>query len=76
MIYLLLGSPSHIIEKMLDKGYNFALDFTSIRSLHKKLWASKIVKVPISKKFGLLTWESHDKMTFGCNPHGQAQRTL
>jgi hypothetical protein len=33
--------------KDLDEGYNFALDLISIRGLQKKLWASKIVEVPI-----------------------------
>jgi len=41
--------------KALDEGYNFALDVTSIRDLHKKLWASKIIIILISK---LSTWES------------------
>jgi hypothetical protein len=30
-----------------DKGYNFALDLTSIKAFHTKLWASKITGVPI-----------------------------
>jgi len=30
-----------------DKGYNFALDLTSIRAFHIKLWASKVMGVPI-----------------------------
>jgi len=58
--------------KALDKNYNFALDLTSIGGLHKKLWASIITKVPISRISGLPTWESQDKMTFECKPHGQA----
>jgi len=35
--------------KALDEGYNFALDLISIRGLHAKLWACKIVEVPIMK---------------------------
>jgi hypothetical protein len=35
--------------KAFDKGYNFALDLASIKSLHTKLWASKIVGVLISR---------------------------
>jgi len=31
--------------KVFDKGYNFALDLTSIRGLHTKLCASKVVRV-------------------------------
>ncbi len=32
--------------KALDKGYNFASKLISIKGLHKKLWASKVTKVP------------------------------
>ncbi len=33
--------------KDLDEGYNFTLNFTSIRGLHTKLWDSKVAGVPI-----------------------------
>jgi hypothetical protein len=36
----------HIHWKALDEGYNFALDLTSIKGLHTKLWAPKVVGVP------------------------------
>jgi hypothetical protein len=39
--------------KAIDKGYNFALDFISIRSLHAKLWAPKITGVPAMGILGL-----------------------
>jgi hypothetical protein len=42
--------------KVFDKGYNFALELTSIRAMHKKLWASKVAKVPILGIAGLPTW--------------------
>jgi hypothetical protein len=32
--------------------------------------ASKVPKGPISGVLKFSTWESHEKMTFGCNPHG------
>jgi hypothetical protein len=32
--------------KALDERYNFALDFTSIRGLQRKLWPPKIARVP------------------------------
>jgi hypothetical protein len=32
--------------KALDKGYNFALNLISIRSLHAKLWRPKVAGVP------------------------------
>jgi hypothetical protein len=42
--------------KALNKDYNFTLDFDSIRGLHKKLWASKVMRVPISRIARLLIW--------------------
>ncbi len=47
--------------KALDEGYNFALDFISMRGLHKKSWAFEVQGIPISKISGLLTWESWEK---------------
>ncbi len=32
--------------KVLDKGYDIALDLISIRGLHTKLWAPKVAEVP------------------------------
>jgi hypothetical protein len=59
--------------KALDEGYNFVLNLTSIRGLHQKLWASKVVKVPILRILKLPTWEFQEKITFGCRPRGQTQ---
>jgi hypothetical protein len=42
-----------------------------LSSLQKTLRASKIARVPILRILGisgLTTWESWDKMTFGCRP--------
>jgi hypothetical protein len=33
--------------KSLDKDYNFSLDIISIRGLHTKLWAPKVMRAPI-----------------------------
>jgi len=33
--------------KALNKGYNFALNLISIKSFHAKLWAPKVVVVPV-----------------------------
>jgi hypothetical protein len=44
--------------KDLDEKYNFVLHLTSIECLHKKLWAFKVARVPISGISRLLTWES------------------
>jgi len=32
--------------KALNKGYNFALNLISIKGLHVKLWAPKVMEVP------------------------------
>jgi len=47
--------------KDLNEGYNFSLDLTSIEGIHKKLWASKVAKVPILRILKLSTWESLEK---------------
>ncbi len=44
--------------KKFNKGYNFALDLTSIEGLHKKLWPSKMLEVSISGISKPPTWES------------------
>jgi hypothetical protein len=44
---------SHIVEKLLMRGYNFDLDLTSIGGLHIKLWASTVVGSPILGISGL-----------------------
>jgi hypothetical protein len=56
--------------KSLDKGYNFASDLISIGGLHTKLWDLKNYGSPNFK------WESQDKMSFGCGPHGEAHSIL
>jgi hypothetical protein len=42
--------------KTFDKDYNFTSNLTSIRGPHKKLWAYKMVGIPISKIVKLVTW--------------------
>jgi len=44
------------------------LQLLLIKDLHKKLWASEIMGVTISRISRLSTWESRNKMTFGCKP--------
>jgi hypothetical protein len=39
--------------KALDKSYNFALHIISIEGLQKKLWTSKVARVPIFRILGL-----------------------
>ncbi len=48
--------------KAFDKGYNFSLEFTSIGGFHNKLWASKVVGVPISVVLG--------QNDISCRPRG------
>ncbi len=49
------------LSKDFDGGYNFSLNFNSIRGLHKELWVSKVTKIPISEILGLPSWESWEK---------------
>jgi hypothetical protein len=44
--------------KALKNNYNFDLGFISIKGLQKKLWASKVTRVPISGISGFPTWGS------------------
>ncbi len=60
----------HISLASSWRGLINSLNLTSIRGLHQTLWASKIIRIPISIILGLPTSESQDKMTFGCKPHG------
>jgi hypothetical protein len=46
------------VWKALNEGYNFSLYLTSIRGLHKKLWASKVARILISRISGFPTWAS------------------
>jgi hypothetical protein len=51
--------------KALNEGYNFALDFTSIGGLHTKLWASKVMGVPILGILGLSLGSPETKCHLG-----------
>jgi hypothetical protein len=64
----------YIFEKLLIKA--IILLYTSPQSeiTLKTLWASKVARILISEFLGFPTWESWDKITFRCRPHGQAQR--
>jgi hypothetical protein len=54
--------------KALNEGYNFALDFISIKSLHTKLWASKVAKVSILGISGLPLGSRRTKWHLGVGP--------
>jgi hypothetical protein len=51
--------------KDLDKGYNFDLEFTSIKGLNTKLWASKVAGIPI---LGLPLRSFETKWHLGASP--------
>jgi hypothetical protein len=57
--------------KALDKGYNFALDLILIGGLQRKLWAPQSRGSPKFGNFKTPTWESRNKMPFGCGPRGR-----
>jgi len=44
--------------KAFNESYIYVLKIISVEGMHKKLWASKVVGVPISGILGLPTWES------------------
>jgi hypothetical protein len=54
--------------KDTDKGYIFYINLASIKGVHKKLWASKVARVPISGILKFMTWESWGKWHFGVAP--------
>jgi hypothetical protein len=54
--------------KAFNKGYNFALDLTSIEGLHTKLWASKIAGVLILGISGLPLGNCGTKWHLGASP--------
>ncbi len=46
--------------KAFNKDYNFSLNLNSIGGFHKKLWASKVTRVPISRlPLGSVGTKSH-----------------
>ncbi len=62
--------------KALDKGYNFALDCTSIQGLFAKLWGSKDARVPAGAISGLPLGSLGREKLFGCGPRGEVQSIL
>jgi hypothetical protein len=54
--------------KALDEGYNFNWDLILIRGLHTKLWASKVVGVPILGILGLPLENPETKWHLGVGP--------
>jgi hypothetical protein len=54
--------------KALNESYNFALDLTSIKDLHAKLWAPKVVGVTFSAISGLQLGSPRTKWNLGVGP--------
>jgi hypothetical protein len=67
LIDMHVGGVPHTFGKLLTRVITL---LETNGGLHKKIWASKVIKVLISGISGLSTWESRDKMTFGCMPYG------
>ncbi len=57
--------------KALNKGYKFALNLTSIRDLHTKLWGPKVVGVTTMGILGLPLWNPGTKCHLGVGPVGR-----
>ncbi len=66
--FLLCRPHSTYNWKVLDEGYNFASDLITIGSLHVKLWTPKSQESQLWKfqDSQTPTWESQEKMPFGC----------
>ncbi len=54
--------------KALSEGYNVLLDLTSIGGLHTKLWASKVMRIPILGILGLPSGSLKTKWHLGVGP--------
>jgi len=62
--------------KALDEGYNFASNLISIRGLHAKLWAPKVVGVPIVRISGLPFESPGTKWHLGAGPMAKQKYTI
>ncbi len=54
--------------KAFDKGYKFALDLISIEGFHAKLWASKVMGVPVVRISGLPFGNNETKCHLDARP--------
>jgi hypothetical protein len=65
--------------KDLDEGYKFGSDVVTIRLCSRELWAPKVSGLQPGQfrdNFGTPTWESREKVSFGCKCGEVAQRIL
>jgi hypothetical protein len=58
--------------KVLNEGYNFALDLIAIKGLHKKLCTLKVVEVLVVAISGFPLGSLGTKRPFGCGPREEA----
>jgi len=64
--------------KALDKGYNFVLNLILIREMKsaREVMGRQSHRNPNFGNFETPTWESWDKKSFRCGPHGQPHSIL
>jgi hypothetical protein len=62
--------------KALDESYNFFLRFHLNRMFAHKVMGPQSCESPNVGNFGTCIWESRDKMSFGCEPRGEAHSIL
>jgi hypothetical protein len=56
------------IWKTFDKGYNFDLNLTLIKGFHKKLWAFKVMGIPILRILGSQVGSPRIEWHLGAGP--------
>jgi hypothetical protein len=65
--------------KDFDEGYKFGSNLITIRLCNRELWAPKVPGLQPGQfrdNFGTPTWESWEKVPFGCKCNGVALRIL
>jgi hypothetical protein len=62
--------------KDLDKSYNFASNLIAIKGLQAKLYAPKVVVLPVVGILGLPLGSPRIKKPFGCGPRGKLQNIV
>jgi len=75
LISLHAGGLPHTIGKLLTRA-TILLRLHFNQGFAHKVMGFQSCGSPNFENFEAPIWESHDKMTFGCWPYGQAQRIL
>jgi hypothetical protein len=76
MTYLHVGGMAYTIEKILTKATTLLYISPQSKVCTRNYGPPTIARVPILGISGLPSWESRDKMTFGCRVRGEAQKIL